>query len=300
MKKIFTLVLSVLSLLNSFAQTTELWGVNTNGGLDNQGRIVRVNPTTNAASELYGCPIITAGGTINNGVQIVYNGFLYGVLTNSGKSNTGIIYKYDPMSNLFEKLYDFESGSDGRIGRVGSTGLCLFNNKMYGTAGGGANDKGVIYEFDPATNICTKKFDFTSSFTLINSNQIGGALNILSAYNDKLYATTDFGGTNNKGVIYEFDPATSACVAKLSLNNNATVGYGCFGGLTLHNNKFYGAMRNAFSNPHIFEWDPVTNIYTNKIAIGSGYPSVVLASLDARMTSNGTVLYFAANQGGAS
>ncbi len=55
---------------------------------------------------------------------------------------------------------------------------------------GGLNDKGVLFEWDPVSNIYTKRYYFTSA---TGSNPVGK----LSAYNNKLYAMTNMGGTNN-------------------------------------------------------------------------------------------------------
>jgi hypothetical protein len=60
--------------------------------------------------------------------------------------------------------------------------LVLYNGKFYSTASrGGRNDAGVIFEWDPLTNIYTKKIDLSiadgsnpaSSLTLFNGKFYG-------------------------------------------------------------------------------------------------------------------------------
>jgi len=52
-------------------------------------------------------------------------------------------------------LFDFDS-INGSFPQ--SQQLLLYNNKLYGTSAyGGIDNKGLIFEFDPATAIFTKK-----------------------------------------------------------------------------------------------------------------------------------------------
>ena len=55
----------------------------------------------------------------------------------------------------------------------------MMNSIIYGfTSSGGVNDKGVLFESDPATNIYTKRFDFDN---IKGRNPVGK----LSAFNGK-------------------------------------------------------------------------------------------------------------------
>ncbi len=98
---------------------------------------------------------------------------------------------------------------------------------------------------------------------------------------------TEYGGVNNKGMIFQWDPATNVYAKKVDFDG--TNGASPAGSLTLKGDKFYGMTTLGGLNPGsdggsgtglfpnagvIFEWDPATNIYTKNIDLdkvtGSG------------------------------
>ena len=93
------------------------------------------------------------------------------------------------------------------------------NNKLYGTTGtGGADDIsqhiGTLFEYDPATNVYTKKHNFGlngSSFT--GYNPVGY---LLQSSNSKLYGTTPLG-------VFEYDYTNDS--VRLTSNFNGLTAY---------------------------------------------------------------------------
>jgi uncharacterized repeat protein (TIGR03803 family) len=85
---------------------------------------------------------------------------------------------------------------------------------LYGfTRFGGATSEGVLFEFDPTTNTYAKKLDFGG--TNFGSGPAGS---LALSPNEKLYGGTNYGGANNQGVLFEYDPATSTFTKKLDFN----------------------------------------------------------------------------------
>lgn len=126
------------------------------------------------------------------------------------------------------------------------------------TSQGGSGGTGVIFEWDPSTNVYTKKIDLTGT----NGKYPFGDLIL---YGNKFYGMTYQGGINNAGVIFDWDPATNVYSKKVDLS--CTNGSNQYGNLMLYTNKFYGLTNTGGTNSDggvIFEWDPVTNIYTRK------------------------------------
>ncbi len=171
-----------------------------------------------AGGKLYGT--LTSGGTFGNGVLFEYDlaGASYSVrhhfdhtqytseygLTSDnnkiyGTTSGGLLFELDPAgSGTFTTLYDFNNST-----AYGLTGnVTIVGGKFYGTTyGGGANDAGVLYEYDPAgggTLTFLYEFDFVTG-----AYPADGVI----FYNNKIYGTTDAGGANDYGVLYEFDPA---------------------------------------------------------------------------------------------
>ena len=89
------------------------------------------------------------------------------------------------------------------------------NGKLYGmTSGGGTNNSGVLFEYDPETGIYTKKVNFDGTNT--GSSPQGS---LMQASNGKLYGMTSDGGTNYRGVIFEYNPETNTYTKKLDFND---------------------------------------------------------------------------------
>jgi uncharacterized repeat protein (TIGR03803 family) len=147
--------------------------------------------------------------------------------------------------------------------------LTLRDGKFYGmTSRGGANDLGVIFEWDPITNIYSKKIDFNG---IENGSGPEGSLTL---YGNKFYGMTSFGGTSDVGVLFEWDPVTNGFIKKFEFDfTNGGIPYGC---LTLCGSKFYGmtSIGGLIGSGNIFEWDPFSNSYTHKFGFefGKGDP----------------------------
>jgi len=145
-------------------------------------------------------------------------GALYGVNTQDGFSNRfGYLFKYDLVTNLYSNMHFF-NGVDGKnpVGELVLAG----NNKFYGvTNSGGANDKGVIFEYNPTLNLFTKKLDFDS---INGANPEDG---LAELKHGKLFGTTKFGGTNNQGVVYEYDYVLNTIQVKHNFDSASTGSY---------------------------------------------------------------------------
>jgi uncharacterized repeat protein (TIGR03803 family) len=242
------------SLLSYQAQAQQLYGMTQQGGADGIGAIVKFDVATNTLTTPYSMISFTSGSRPKYTDLREYNGKFYGVTQSGGTTNQGVIFEWDPATNIYTKKKDF-NGTDGSY-PYGS--LTLSNGKFYGmTATGGVSNQGVIFEWDPTTNIYTKKKDFNSTE---GANPFGN----LTLSNGKFYGMTTYGGTSDQGVIFEWDPATNVYTKKKDFTG--TEGANPFGNLTPSNGKFYGMTRLGGTNNLgvIFEWDPATNIYTKK------------------------------------
>lgn len=209
------------------------------------------------------------------GSLTLFNGKLYGLTSAGGTSGRGTIFEFNPADNSYAVKYSFvttlpDTTSDGRV-PYGS--LTVANGKLYGmTNSGGANNGGILFEYDPATATYTKKFDFDSD----SGTSASGDLTLV---NGKLYGVLpQGGGTGSTGVIFEYDPATNVYTKKISFTNPAD-GQIPIGALTLASNgKLYGLTSgNSESGIKgvLFEYDPVNNIYTKKLDLqgNDGLPS---------------------------
>lgn len=137
--------------------------------------------------------------------------------------------------------------------------------KLYGmTQYGGTDHRGTIFHYTPSAHAINVDYEFKV--------KVKGATpksGIVTGNNGKYYGTTTAGGSNNAGVIFQWDSVTS--VYTELYNFTAGSGMDARGSMVLYNGKFYG-MTNAGGAHNfgvIYEWDPVTNVYTDKIDMDS-------------------------------
>lgn len=236
----------------------KFYGMTTYGGTDqsDKGIIFEWDPATN----IYTKKIKFNGidGANPYGSLTLTNGKFYGSTSYGGSNNKGVIFEWDPSTNIYTKKIDFD-GANGEIGGNPNGNLIYNNGKFYGTTpGGGLNDMGVIFEWDPVTNVYIKKIDFILS--------TGGVpFGSLTFKGGKFYGTTTRGGIADHGGIFEWDPATNTYTKKIDLD--ITNGSNIYGSLTENEGKFYGMTSGVGTGRfgEIFEWDPATNVYTKKI-----------------------------------
>ncbi|MEE4260244.1 MAG: choice-of-anchor tandem repeat GloVer-containing protein [Bacteroidales bacterium] len=189
------------------------------------------------------------------------NGHIFGMTRNGGEDQSGVIFEYVPgETSITVKKYF--TGSDGAHPEggliIGSNGL------LYGlTSYGGNFNAGVLFSFDPGTDVYEQLYDF---------NPANGAIpvcNLLQASNGKLYGITPKGGDFNSGVLFEYD-IISDTYTKLVDFNGQNAGSEPAGSLIeVWNGILYGmAMKNEISGNDsygtIYSYD-ITNYQINKL-----------------------------------
>ena len=236
MKK-FTLLVVMLLLLTVTAGAqgvSKLFGLVGGYPQANQssnGYLFSTDSSGNSFQLKYDFPVTTFGANPQNVELASYNGKLYGTTYRGGVNNSGTIFEYVPGTNTYTKKYDFAFTQGGSP--RGS--LLLYNNKFYGLASEyGANSNGCIFEWDPATNIYTKKLDLTGNSGAAPGR---GPQNSLRLYNSKMYGTTQQGGANGLGVIFEWDPATN--IYRDLYDGISATGFEFYNNITVYNNKLY-------------------------------------------------------------
>jgi len=200
MKKILLSIIYFLGCILSIQAQTLYTTVN--GGGDGGGTIIRFNAATNDLTVVksFKSNDVITGGSPTGSLLLAGNGKLYGMTQFGGSTNQGVIFSYDPATENYIKLHDF----DGTNGANPSGSLIQASNgKLYGmTQDGGSTDNGVIFSFDPLSSAFTKLEDF--DFT----NGSEGLGSLMQASDGKLYGITNNGGSFHEGIIFSFDPLT--------------------------------------------------------------------------------------------
>ncbi len=199
------------------------------------------------------------GGSVYGGLIQATDGKLYGLASRGGAYNYGIIFQYDPSTSVFKKMFDFDD-IQGSIA-VGS----LFeapDGKLYGlTSTGGIHDYGTLFQFDPATKVFVKKFDFDGVTS--GGNPMGA---LILSKNGKLYGLTSSGGKDDAGTIFEYDLSTSAVTTKFQMNgvSDGAFPYGSL--IEATDGNMYGITSSGGLNKDgvLFQYNPGTSGYNVK------------------------------------
>lgn len=264
----------------------KLYAMATYDGIYGKGTIFEWDPVTNITVRKIDFDGIN--GANPQSTLTLSNGKFYGMTSNGGVNNMGVIFEWDPVTNIYTKKVDF-NGTNGSLMDQPAGALIFNGGKFYGmTSSGGLNNKGVIFEWDPATNTYTKKIDFDGT----NGWSPYGSLTLKGG---KFYGMTHDGGANGGGVIFEWNPATNTCTKKIDFTNAG--GIQPYGSMILNNGKFYGLTYNGglYFKGVIFEWDPATNVYTDKFDFNGSNGWAPNGSF----TASGGKLYAMTEGGGA-
>jgi uncharacterized repeat protein (TIGR03803 family) len=266
-----------------------LYGMTLGGGAFGQGVIFEYDPTTSSYTRKLN--FNGTNGLYPSGSLIqATNGKLYG-MSGGGASSYGIIFQYDPINSTYTKKLDFNGTEKGSYPK-GSL-MQAANGRLYGmTSNGGVSNNGVLFEYDPVTDTYTKKIDFNGAEK--GTEPMGS---LTQATNGKLYGMTTYGGIFDKGVLFEYDPATGTYTKKLDFNGSEKGRYSAGSLMQASNGKLYGmALGGEFSDGVVFEYDPATNAYTKKLDFNrSDNGNVPISGL--AMADNGR-LYGLSNRGG--
>jgi uncharacterized repeat protein (TIGR03803 family) len=255
--------------IGSLMQATDgmMYGMSYIGGSANVGVLYKYNPTTATLSKEFDFHGAINGNAPVSALTLASDNMLYGVTQLGGTNNAGAIYQYDPAFNSYKKKFDFDAKVTGST-PTGSL-MQATDGKFYGTCSyGGAHDKGVLFQFDPATNALAVKLEFNG----LNGASPTGEL--MQASDGKIYGMTGDGGLTEDGVLFQFDPVTSNYVKKVDFNSKSSGKYPTGGLIQGDDGKLYGVTQNGGSNTTpdlmdglgvLFQYDPATSTYYKKI-----------------------------------
>ncbi len=176
-----------------------LYGTTESGGANGDGTVFQLT-VTGTLNTIHAFTSGTDGGNPYAALVEGADGNLYGT-TSAGGAGFGTIFRIS-TSGSFQTLYTFTGGSDG--GAPYAPLIAGTDGNFYGTtSGGGAGGKGTIFEITPGG-----AFSSLYSFTGADDGATPYAA-LVQAGNGNFYGTTESGGANGEGTVFEFVPGSS-------------------------------------------------------------------------------------------
>ena len=153
------IVLLIALHFRANGQCSEFYGMNTAGGPYNTGTLFKTDDQGNLTYS-FGFPVLYEGINPTGSLMQASNGKIYGMTTDGGKFNMGVLFEWNPVTGEYLKEFDFDGAAKGEP----SLRVHLFRpiiNLIYGmTRDGGVNNMGVIFEWDLLTGDFTKENRF--------------------------------------------------------------------------------------------------------------------------------------------
>jgi len=182
------------------------YGTTSGGGANgNYGTIFKITPSGTLTTIYSFCSQIgCADGENPNGLVQAYDGDFYGTTAAGGSGGWGTVFRIAPNGTL-TTLHSFCSQSGCPDGAYPFAGLVqATNGDFYGTAWqGGARGRGMIFKITPGGTLTTL-YSFCSQSGCADGANSEAAL--IQATNGDFYGTTQKGGADHAGTIFEITP----------------------------------------------------------------------------------------------
>ena len=201
-----------------------LYGTTRLGGTNGQGTVFRYGLISSGSPGPTGITTLAsftgaAGVQPFNGVTFDGNNRLYGVTPAGGAGGGGVLFYcgITTPTSLTAAATFSAAGSDGTGPRAEP--VVQGGNVYFSTATGGTGGFGKILRYDPSVPSTTAVHSFS------NANGFEPFAGMVVGTDGLLYGTTNAGGTNQNGVLFSFNTATSTYT---KLKDLSTVGLsGC-------------------------------------------------------------------------
>ena len=172
-----------------------LYGTTKSGGLYSQGTIFKINTDGTGYTKLFDFSPTSGDHPYSSLIQDSH-GTLYGVTTDGGTNNGGVIFSINTDGTGYTKLHEFNYQINDGSQSYGSLLLGKDGN-LYGiTSYGGSFFQGIVFSINTNGSAYTKLFDFngTNAYAPIGS--------LIQLEDASLCGITSSGGANGSGIIF--------------------------------------------------------------------------------------------------
>jgi uncharacterized repeat protein (TIGR03803 family) len=250
---------------------------------DGPGVIYRFDPSTKKETVLYAFKNRSEGNIYYHGGELIANGgSLFGTLAlgASRRGGTeGTLFRYDLVSGHYNVLHQFAVKFGSTDGHMPSGSPVFVGKSLFGlTSLGGTAGLGTIYKFDTVTG--REKVLHSFADEAGNGNQPADHL----VKQDKLlYGITNYGGAEEGGTFFSFDPNTGTFKVLYEFGTNAGDGTLPQFAPVYSNGYFYGTTRQGGAKNFgtVYRFDPAsgteTVLYSFTGSTDGRYPEDLMA-----------------------
>lgn len=230
-----------------------------------------------------------ADGVGPTGMVQAANGNLFGTTYAGGANNgSGTVFELSPTGKL-TTIYNFCAQTNCADGINPNSGLVQgIDGNFYGTtARGGAKNLGTVFVITPAGQFSTL-YSFCSETNCDDGSSPYSGL--VLATNGNLYGTTDYGGTNASGTIFEIT-ASGQFLSLYSLDVFNTLPSTL---IQAADGSFYGTTESMGSTGSVFRFIPPNNFtvlftFCSGCAVGSNPVAPVVQGSDGNFYGTTTM-----------
>jgi uncharacterized repeat protein (TIGR03803 family) len=182
---------------------TVLYGTTTNGGMEGQGTIFKLNQDGGGYGVVHHFSWSGGDGRVPlAGLFKGTNGTFYGTTALGGRADYGSVFNFDPATSNCMVVASFSwTGNDGwnPLANV----IEASDGRLYGTTfNGGSNDFGTVF----GMNKDRSGFTVLHHFSGVNGDGSHPQAALLQGSDGALYGTTAQGGSNNYGTVFTLNP----------------------------------------------------------------------------------------------
>ena len=240
------------------ASNGKLYGM-ANGGADNKGIVYSYDlsaDTFTVEIEFNGTNGTRSTGAKNSLIEAP-NGMIYGMTSQGGKKDDGVIFSLNPATGESKVEIDFgrDDGNDPEGGL-----LKAGNGKLYDVAiRGGSENEGTLFEYDPFN----EEFNVVHEFGLASDGKFPNSP-LTEGSDGLIYGTTQEYSATGDGTVFSYNPATGEYLRRVNMGQYTEYDdlYNPFGGLVEYSpGEFYGTTLNASA---IYSYNSITDVLTTE------------------------------------
>ncbi len=240
-----------------------LFGMTNLGGANGAGTLFTYTiggNTVNTVHSFGGSPQGTLVDGANPYGSLTLSGnTLYGATYSDVDNQTGTLFSCNTNGTGYTILYNFPASYTNQ-GKYPYGDLTISGNLLYGTASGGGTgvdqgySAGTIFSFNLVTNQYINLVDFTGTGGPNSGAQPYGCLQMLG---NVLYGTAAVGGTNDDGVVFDYQVLTASAIQTANIS--------CNGG----SNSAATATAIGGASPYTYSWSNGTSTVSTANPTGS-------------------------------